>query len=175
MDDIDGDGLDPARNRDLEGRRSHPWIRRALLALIAIPVALGVSGALGQETVTRSAAGPQAQLSLDAPKTLRGGLLWRARISVRARRTIRFPRLILARGYANGMQVNTIEPSPASEASRGPDLVLSYDELGPGDELVVYLQFQVDPTTSGRQDAAVALDDETTPLARVEHTITVLP
>jgi hypothetical protein len=73
------------------------------------------------------------------------------------------------------MQLNTIEPSPASESSRGPRLVLSYDELAPGDELVVYLQFQTDPTTTGRQDTAVALDDETRPLARISHTITVLP
>jgi hypothetical protein len=101
--------------------------------------------------------------------------MWRARITVRARETIRFPRLILGRGYANGMQINTIEPSPASEASRGPRLVLSYAELAPGDELVVYLQFQVDPTTTGRQDATVALDDQTQPLAVAEHTITVLP
>jgi hypothetical protein len=53
--------------------------------------------------------------------------------------------------------------------------VFSYDKLRRGDELVVYLQFQTDPTTSGRQDATVALDDATRPLARVGHTITVLP
>jgi hypothetical protein len=169
------DGLDLGRARDLEGRVHHPWIRRGLLTLIGVPVVLAAIGVFGQETVTRSAAGTQAQLSLNAPSVLRGGLMWRARITVRARQTIKFPRLILDRGYANGMQINTIEPSPASEASRGPRLVLSYDQLDPGDVLVVYLQFQTDPTTTGRQDAAVALDDATQPLARVEHTITVLP
>lgn len=101
--------------------------------------------------------------------------MWRARVTVRALHTIRFPRLILAPGYVDGMQINTIEPAPASEASRGPRLVLSYDELRAGDELVVYLQCQTDPTTAGRQDATVALDDATKPLARVEHTITVFP
>jgi hypothetical protein len=172
---VTAEGLDLARIRDLEGRRAHPWIRRAVLVLLAVPVVLGLTGALGQETVTRSAASPRAQLALDAPSALRGGLLWRARITVRARHTIRFPRLILAPGYADGMQINTIEPAPASEAGRGPRLVLSYDELRAGDELVVYLQFQTDPTTAGRQDATVALDDATKPLARVEHTITVFP
>jgi hypothetical protein len=168
-------GLDLARIRDLEGRRQYPWGRRALLLLLAVPVVLGVSGALGQETMTRSATGPQARLVLDAPSTVRGGLMWRARISVQALRTIRHPRLVLAAGYINGMQMNTIEPSPVGEASRGPQLVFSYDELSAGDELVVYLQFQTDPTTMGGQDATVALDDATTPLARVDHTITVLP
>jgi hypothetical protein len=167
--------LDLARIRDLQGRRQYPWARRALLVLLAVPVILGVSGALGQETTTRSATGPQARLTLDAPSVVRGGLMWRARISVQALRTISHPRLILAPGYINGMQMNTIEPSPTGEASRGAQLVFSYDELSAGDELVVYLQFQTNPTTMGGQDATVVLDDATRPLARVDHTITVLP
>jgi hypothetical protein len=169
------EGLDLARARDLQGRARHPWVRRLLLALIAVPVVLAIAGALGQATVTRSAASPRAHLELSAPAVLRGGLMWRARITIRARAAIEHPRIVLAPGYVNGMQFNTIEPSPASEAARGPRLVLSYDKLAAGDELVVYLQFQVDPTTTGRQDATVALDDETLPLARIVHTITVLP
>lgn len=169
------DGLELARTRDLEGRRAHPWIRRAVVMLLAVPVVLGLTGALGQETVTRSASSPQARLALDAPSVVRGGLMWRARITVRALGTIRRPRLVLGSGYVEGMQMNTLEPAPASEASRGPRVVLSYDRLSRGDELVVYLQFQTDPTTTGGQDATVALDDATQPLARVEHTITVLP
>jgi hypothetical protein len=169
------EGLDLARARDLEGRSAGPWVRRGLRALMAVPVVLGALGVFGQETVTRSATVPQASLSLNAPSAVRGGLMWRARITVRAQSTIKFPRLIVGRGYVNGMQFNTIEPSPASESSRGPRLVLSYAKLNPGDELVVYFQFQVDPTTTGRQDAAVELDDATAPLARVAHTITVFP
>jgi hypothetical protein len=168
-------GLDLARARDLTGRVHHPWIRRVLLTLIAVPVVLGAAGALGQETVMRTAAGPRAQLALNAPETLRGGLMWRARITIRARDTIEFPRLVLGRGYINGMQLNSLEPSPSGESSRGPDLVLSYDKLAPGDTLVVYIQLQTNPTTSGAQDTSVELDDETRPLARISHTITVLP
>jgi hypothetical protein len=171
----DVDGLDLRSARDLQGREHQPWVRRALLALLALIPLLGLAGAFGQETVTHSAAAPQAQLTLNAPSALRGGLMWHARITVRAQDTIKFPRLILGSGYINGTQLNTIEPSPTGEASRGPQLVLSYDKLDPGDELVVYLQFQVDPTTTGRQDATVALDDATRPLARIAHTITVFP
>jgi hypothetical protein len=146
-----------------------------VLALFVVPVALGLTGTLGQQTVVRSASSPQARLALDAPSVVRGGLMWRARISVRALRTIRHPRLILGAGYVDGMQLNTIEPAPASESSRGPRVVFSYDELSRGDELIVYLQFQTNPTTTGGQDATVELDDETRPLTRAEHTITVLP
>lgn len=169
------EGLDLARARDLQGRARHPWVRRVLLGLIAVPVVLGIAGALGQQTVTRSAAGPRAQLELSAPDVLRGGLMWRARVTIRARGTIDHPRLVLGRGYVNGMQFNTIEPAPASEAGRGARLVLSYDRLAAGEKLVVYMQFQVDPTTTGAQDTAVALDDATRPLARIAHTIRVLP
>jgi hypothetical protein len=62
-----------------------------------------------------------------------------------------------------------------SEAGRGKRVVLSYAGLKAGDELVVYLQLQVNPTTIGDQDTGVELDDETTALARVAHTTTVLP
>lgn len=167
--------LDLGRTRDLRGRHWHPWVRRGLLGVLAIPVLLAATGALGQPTRTLQATGTQARLQVELPDALRGGLLWRTRISVRTDATVRYPRLVLGPGFAHGMQINTIEPSPMSEASRGPQVVLSYDALQPGDELVVYLQFQVNPTTVGDQDMTVELDDATTPVARIAHTTTVLP
>lgn len=167
--------LDLERMRDLRGRSKQPWIRRGLLALLGVPVLLALTGAIGQPTQKLRAAGPAAELQVEVPDALRGGLLWRVRIAVRARRTIEHPRIILGPGFFEGMQVNTIEPSPVGEASRGPHVVLSYDALAPGDELVVYLQLQVNPTTVGKQDMSVQLDDEADPLARVRHVSTVLP
>jgi hypothetical protein len=167
--------VDLERMRDLRGRRAHPWIRRALLMLLGAPVLLASTGAIGQRTASLTAATPNARLRVEAPGVLRGGLMWRARITVRATAAISHPRLILGRGYVEGMQLNTIEPSPASEANRGAQLVLSYDALDAGDELVVYLQLQVNPTTVGRQDTSVAIDDEATRLARIAHVTRVLP
>jgi hypothetical protein len=167
--------LDMRRVRDLHGRRTHPWIRRALLALLGAVVALAATGAIGQPTRRLTAGAAGARLRVEMPEALRGGLLWRVRIAVRAVRTIERPRLILGAGFFEGMQVNTIEPAPASEANRDARVVLSYDELKAGDELVVYLQLQVNPTTIGSQDASVQLDDGTDRLARVEHAIRVLP
>ena len=172
----DGDPqIDLDRMRDLRGRHAHTWIRRVTLALLAVPVVLALAGMIGQPTRKLVAAGAAARLQVDVPDALRGGLLWRARIAVRARRTIEHPRIVLGAGFVEGMQVNTIEPSPTGEASRGPKVVLSYDKLDLGDELVVYLQLQVNPTTVGNQDTSVELDDETDPLARVAHTTRVLP
>jgi hypothetical protein len=167
--------FDLTRMRDLRGRAHHPRIRGVLLALLAVPVLLALTGAIGQPTRTRTSAGAAASVRVEAPDVLRGGLLWRARIAVRATRSIGHPRIVLGAGFVEGMQLNTIEPSPASEASRGRRVVLSYAELKAGNELVVYLQLQVNPTTVGNQDTTVELDDETAPVARVAHTTTVLP
>lgn len=146
------------------------------LAVLAVPVVLALSGALGQPTRSYVSDGAgAANLRLEVPDVLRGGLLWRARIAIRATRTIAFPRLVLGSGFVKGMQFNTIAPSPASEASRGPRVVLSYPALKPGDDLVVYLQLQANPTTVGDQDTSVEFDDQTAPLVRITHTTTVLP
>lgn len=167
--------FDLDRMRDLRGRGAHPRVRRALLALLGVPVLLALTGAIGQPTRALTATAPGARLRVEAPEVLRGGLMWRARIAVRATVAIEHPRLVLGKGYVDGMQLNTIAPSPASEANRASELVFSYDALDAGDELVVYLQLQVDPTTVGKQDTSVAIDDETTRLARVARVTTVLP
>ena len=167
--------LDLGRMRDLHGRYAHPWVRRAMVALLAVPVVFAASGAFGQQTSTLRAAGGGAELEVNVPDTLRGGLLWRARITVRAQLDIKLPRIILGDGWVESMQLNTLEPAPESEAARGARVVLSYPELKAGEELAIYLQLQVNPTASGAQDTSVELDDETEPLARIGHTTRVLP
>ena len=174
MTDAD-DRLDLGRIRDLRGRRAHSIVRRVLLAVLAVPVVLALGGAIGQPTRSEVTAASAASLRLEVPDVLRGGLLWRARIAIRATRAIAYPRVVLGAGFVEGMQLNTIEPSPVSEAGRGPRVVLSYSALKPGDELVVYLQLQVNPTTVGDQDTSVELDDQATPVARIAHTTRVLP
>jgi len=174
MRDLD-ERLDLDRVRDLRGRSAHPSIRRALLTLIGAGVLVAATGAIGQPTGTWRAAGAAARLQVELPDTLRGGLLWRARIVVRATRAIGHPRIILGPGFAEGMQLNTIQPAPVSEAGRGPRIVLTYAGLKAGEELVVYLQLQANPTTVGAQDTSVELDDQADPIVRIAHTTTVLP
>jgi hypothetical protein len=168
--------LDLGRMRDLRGRYAHAWVRRVLIVLLAAPVVLALSGALGQRTSTlRAAGGGGAQLQVDVPDTLRAGLLWRGRIIVRAQLDIKLPRIILGDGWVESMQLNTLEPAPESEAARGSRVVLSYPEIKAGEELHVYLQLQANPTSLGAQDMSVEIDDETAPLARIAHTTRVLP
>jgi hypothetical protein len=152
---------DLERVRDLRGRRVHPWGRRVLLVAMVALLALALTGRFGQtEHVMSAPPHAAAKLELRAPKALRSGLLWRGKITVTARRRIEQPELILAPGWVSGMQLNTIEPAATDEASRGDRVVLTYPTLHAGDKLVVYLQLQVNPTTSGRQDLSVALEGE---------------
>lgn len=142
---------------------------------MAIAIALALFNRFGQEPRTSQAAGPAGTLTVKAPQAVRGGLLWQARIEVVARTAIEHPRLVLDQGWLEGMQVNTLKPEAVSEASRDGLLVLSYDSLDAGDRLVVWLQFQSDPTHVGKREQAVELDDAANLLARVERTMRVLP
>jgi hypothetical protein len=171
FEDVRGEGAPDAGRSILVGL----WTRRAVLAVFAVFVILALLDRFGQQPSTAVAGGPAATLRMSAPDTLRGGLLFQVRVEIRARRTVRYPRLVLDRGWTEGMQVNSFEPSPASESSRDGRLVLSYDQLDPGDLLVVWMQFQVDPTNVGQRPADIELDDETIALARVEHSLTIFP
>jgi hypothetical protein len=151
------------------------WVRRFVLAAFAVLVLLALLDQFGQQPSRSVAAAPAATLRLSAPEAVRGGLLFQSRIDIRTRRTVRFPRLVLGEGWTEGMQVNSINPAPSSESSRDGRLVLSYDQLNPGDLFVIWLQFQVDPINVGTRSYAVELDDETTALARVERSITIFP
>jgi hypothetical protein len=145
--------------------------RRTVMALFALISVLGLAGAFGQ----RSTSSADDGMTVTMPRTVRGGLFWQARVDIRATRAIQYPRLVLANGFTEGMQVNSIEPSAASESSRDGRLVLSYGKLNAGDRLTVWLQFEVDPTNTGRRSATIELDDATTPVATIDRDITVLP
>jgi hypothetical protein len=168
-------GLFAPLDRTPEGITAGPWVRRALLLVLLVVAVLGLLDRFGQVPSERTVRAPAAVMTLSAPETVRGGLFFQSRIDVRAVQDIEHPRLVLAEGWLEGMQVNSIEPSPVGEASRDGRLVLSYDKLSAGDVLRVWLQFEVDPTNVGHRPYDVQLDDADTPLARLSPTITVLP
>jgi hypothetical protein len=151
------------------------WARRATMTLLAVFALLALFGVFGQDAHTTRAAGPQATMSLNAPATVRGGLFFQARIEIRALRDVAHPRLVLGRGWVEGLQVNSVEPGPVSEAPRDGKVVMSYAKLAAGDRATIWMQFQVDPTSSGRRDFSLELDDADTPIARVSRRLTVLP
>jgi hypothetical protein len=114
-------------------------------------------------------------LSVTAPTAVRGGLFFQSRVDVTARRAIAHPRLVLDEGWVEGMQFNSTEPAPVSEANRDGRVVLTYDALDVGERLVVWMQFEVNPTNVGHRPYGLELDDAETPIAAVHRWITVFP
>jgi hypothetical protein len=151
------------------------WARRAVVTLFAVVALLALLDRFGQGTSESASIGPAASLRVLAPQTVRGGLLFQSRIEIRALRDVKLPRIVLDRGWMEGMQINSIEPAAMSESSRSGRVVLSYDQLAAGDFLRMYLSFQVNPTYVGRRSYGVELDDGRVRIARVNRSLTVLP
>jgi hypothetical protein len=151
------------------------WARRVTMAILALVSVLALIDVFGQRATRTLAAGDAATLALRAPKTVRGGLLFQSTVEVVARRDLEHPRLLLADGWVQGMQVSSISPDPESQVARGDDLLLTFPALAAGRRMTIRMQFQVDPTNVGRRSYDLALDDAETPVARIDRTITVLP
>ena len=164
------------RHRDLEGyHRSVIWVRRAVLALIAAFAVLGLLNLFGQRPVTATANADAASLALYAPAHLRGGLLFSARFHIRAKRDLKKATLVLDPGWAEGMAINTIEPSPVGEGSRDGRLVLELGHIPAGSSYLLFMQFQVNPTNVGRRSQDVELDDGGTRILHIDRTVTIWP
>jgi hypothetical protein len=169
------DGLTMKRHRDLTGRRWHEWIRRGCLALVAVVCALALLNVFGQHPeLARTASGP-ATLEIYAPTRVRGGLLFQARFTITATQELKDARLVLDRGWADGFQLNTIEPSPLGEASADGRLSFDLGHVPAGDEHVLWLQFQVDPTIVGHRAQDVRLFDGETLLLTRDRDLFVFP
>jgi hypothetical protein len=160
---------------DDRGQRVGLTARRVWMTLFALIALAALLGAIGQRASSSTANGAKATLHLSAPERVRGGIFFQARIEVDARQAVDQPRLVLADGWTEGLQVNSTEPAAGSESSRDGRLVFSYDTLQPGDRLVLWVQFEVNPTNHGRRSFAVELDDGQDPVARIDRDLTVLP
>lgn len=162
------------RNRDRAGRREVP-LRRALLSLVGVFLVAGLLNVFGQRPATSEAAAPAASLKVYAPKRVRGGLYYEARFTVTARQDVKDATLVLDSGWAEGITINTIEPSPVGEASRDGKLVFELGHVPAGTSYILFLQQQVNPTNIGHRSQDVALYDGDTFLTSVDRTVTVFP
>ena len=170
----DLDGLDLATARDLEGR-SNVWIRRGIvILLVALPV-LALLNVFGQRAGDGSVSSAAAKLTVRSPKAVRGGLLFEARFTILARTDIKQATLNLGGGWANGLTINTIEPSPSQESSDNGNLSLQLGPIDAGKTFVLHMQFQVNPTTVGARRQQVELADGNTSLLSLDRTLTVMP
>jgi hypothetical protein len=169
------DEIDLSRDRDLRGRRKDVWARRSLLVLVALVPVLALFNLFGQRPATSKASVPAATLSVYAPTRLRGGLLWEGRIHITAHEEIKNAILVLSSGWAEGMSINTIEPSPTNEASDNGKLELTLGHIPANHSFILFMQFQVNPTNVGHRSRSTWLYDGETKLAAVHQKVTIFP
>ena len=143
--------------------------------VVAVPIA-ALFNVFGQRPDTHTLVGPAASLKIYAPAHLRGGLLYEARFHVTARQELKDAYLVLGTGWAEGMSINTIEPSPVSEASNNGRLSFELGHIPAGQSHILFMQFQVNPTNVafGRPQT-VWLTDGKTRLITYERELTVFP
>jgi hypothetical protein len=163
-----------AANRD-RSERVELFFRRSFFTLILLVLLVGLLNVFGQRPRNSHAAVSAADFDVFAPHALRGGLYYEGRITVKAKEDIEKLTLVFDSGWTEQMQINTIEPSPVGESSRDGRLTLDMGHLGAGDKLVLWLQFQVNPTNVGRRSQDVELYDDKELLAEVDRTVTVFP
>ena len=164
-----------SRDRDLRGRRNEVWVRHGLLGLLGVVSLLGLLNVFGQKATTTEATAQAATLEAHAPTRLRAGLLYSARFTVRAAQTLDDAALVLDSGWVEGMQVNTIEPSPVSETSQNGSLRFELGKIDAGRQYKLFMSFQVNPTTFGHRDVNVELVDGNQPIVTLHSSLTIYP
>jgi hypothetical protein len=168
------DFLTLRHNRD-EASRREVVIQRALVALLTLFCIAGLLNIFGQRPATSEAASTAAELKVYAADRVRGGLYYQARFTVTAHRDLKSATLVLEPGWAEGITINTVEPSPVGEASRDGDLAFELGHIPAGTSYIFFLQLQVNPTTIGRRSQDVALYDGDTFLTSVDRSVTIYP
>jgi hypothetical protein len=164
------------RHRDLEGRGRDVWLRRVLLALVALIPILALFNVFGQRPGSSSVATAAARLQVYAPTRIRGGLLYEARFRITARQELKQATLVLDPGWAESMQINTIEPSPVSEASKDGKLSFALGHIRSGESFLLFMEFQVNPTNvAWHRPQDVELFDGDTHLLTLRRKVTVYP
>ncbi len=169
------DGIVLSRHRDLHGREWHPWVRRALVGLLTLIMLLALVGFVGQHPSTKRAEAPAATLGVNSPDSVRGGLLYQARFTIDAKQDLKDATLVLSRSWIDGLTVNTIEPGPLNEASDNGDLVLELGHIAAGARYVLYMDYQVNPTTIGSRKLKVALKDGDQPVTSLTRDQRIWP
>jgi hypothetical protein len=162
-------------HRDLEGTGHRIWYRRAIVALLTVFLLLGVFNVFGQRPAGHTVDSPEASLELYAPSKVRGGVFFESRFTISAHTDVKNAVLQLSPGWVEGMQINTIEPSPLGEASRNGDLLFTLGHIPAGQKFRLFMQFQVSATNVGRRHADVTLYDGAKQLIHISREVTVYP
>ena len=169
------DQLDRKRHVELESRGLEVWLPRAGVVVLLAFLALALANVFGQKIDTARATAAAADLELKAPDAVRPGLIYEVQFTVTAKQALEEPALVLDDGWFDGFTINTMSPDHEEWVQRDGRNVLTYGPVAAGDELVVRLQYQVNPTTFGTREQRVALEDGGSPILAIDHDAVVFP
>src|SRR3954454_13849909 len=95
------DYLELPRHRDWEGRRYERFLQNTLFALLCVLPILALFNVFGQNPSVTKVTNPHsvASLELSAPEAVHRGLIWHARIDIRANKEIKDAVVELASGW----------------------------------------------------------------------------
>jgi hypothetical protein len=151
------------------------WARRAVMVLLAVLPVAALIGLIGQHESSTTVIAPEATFRLTAPKTVRGGIFYQARVDVIAHADLKFPSLVVDDGWVEGMQVNSIEPQAPNENALNGKVQFGYGELPAGQRLTVWFEFEVNPTNVGKHPYGIQLLNGNRPIAKIRRTMRILP
>jgi hypothetical protein len=165
-----------ARRTDEKSGTLRLWLRRAgVTVLTAVPV-IALFNLVGQRATTTTRSTPAVIVAVHAPSQVRSGLLFQAKITITARRSLPDVTLALGNGWFDGLTLNTNEPSAVSETNTADGgVALSLGSLKPYQPYVQYLEFQVNPTSSGSRPQSVEVTSAGVELVHIDHTMRVVP
>jgi hypothetical protein len=168
------DQIDLVRHRDLAGRTG-VWFRRLVILCLLALVVLALINTFCQRPSVSVARSGGASLSVRAPTRLRGGLIYEVRFEIRAKQTLQNAALVLGAHWLEGMTLNTLEPSPASETSADGQLRFSLGRIQAGHTFTQFIQLQVNPTTVAHRAVEASLFAGTRRLVTIRRTVTIFP
>ena len=169
------EGLSVARHLELAGREHRPIVRGVLMALLAALLGVALLGVFGQKRIESTADAAAARFTVSAPTKLRGGLFFEGRFTIEAVSEIEDAWIVLDSAWVDDITLNTLAPGPIEEASRDGDIALRLGRIPAGDQHILHLHFQVNPTAVGARSQDVRLLDGERELASFERDAWIWP
>jgi hypothetical protein len=165
-------GLDYTRHAVSQGT---PWPRRLVILLMGAFCVLALLNTFGQVATVNRAEGPVASLTVDSPVRLRGGLIFTSVITLVTHQPVQDAKVVLSRGWFDGMTLNAAAPQSSQEASNAQGGVFDYGQLDAGATMPIWISWQTNPTTVGGRDEDVEVFDGSKPLVTVHRSVVVFP
>jgi hypothetical protein len=151
------------------------WARRATVTVLALAVAVALTGLLGVHTSTASASRAGYTMSLRYPAVARAGL------DVEWQVTVSHPggfgkelTLAVTGDYFDIFETQGFHPEPSDETRDGHALYLTF-QAPPGDTFVVYYDAYIQPASQQGRSARVALLEEGRPAVWIDYRTRLAP